>query len=247
MLKEIKNHRWTVMENKNSNDIYYEIYMKDKQGIEIINRIQLFDIYDFSKKTTSSRTITFYDTPDNRLLLAKLILSTDREEKNEEIVLEKNLEGDPNEKYIRMFDLYKLSMPIVLGSYPQENIPFLRDSLPRLFQMPVETDPEYIFRKVVPKYAINIENENYKIVNVNGFKAIITIEHATFHNLTNKRQNYATFVRVREAEDSLSHELEDFTVRLEKYCKFILRITESKYNQCVRMTRDLPKKDKKKK
>ncbi|MBQ8748845.1 MAG: hypothetical protein IJZ29_00030 [Clostridia bacterium] len=234
------------MENTNAKDVYYEIYIKDKPAIEIIDRVKLFDIYDFSKKFTSTRTITYYDTPDNRLQLAKIILSTDVENNNGEIVLEKNIDGDPNEKYIRLFDIYKLSMPIVKDSLPQDNIAFLRESLPRLFQTPLNTDPEFVFRKVVPKYKVYIQNEHYKIVNVNGFKVIITVENTTFHNLTNNRKNYVTFVRLREAEDSLSHELDDFIVRLEKYCKFILRITESKYNQCVRMTRDLPKPDKKK-
>lgn len=235
------------MENSNDKDIYYELYLKDKPAVEIIDRVKLFDIYDVSKKFTSTRTITFYDTPDNRLSMAKLILSTDKEGSNNEIVLEKNLEGDPNAKYIKLFDIYKISTPITQTSEPANNIPFLSESLPRLFQTPMNLDPEFIFRKVVPKYKVYINNENYKIVNVNGFKVILTIEDTTFHNLTNNRKNYVKFVRVREAEDSLSHELDDFIVRLEKYCKFILRIDESKYNQCVRMTRDLPKTDKNKK
>lgn len=233
------------MENSNSKDIYYEIYLRDKPAIEIINRVKLFDIYDVSKKFLSSKEITYYDTPDNRLTLAKVILSIEREGSKNEIILEKDLDGDPNAKYIKMFDIYKLSMDITPNSEPQGNIPFLRESLPRLFQTPLGIDPEYVFRKVVPKYKAYIENEHYKIVNVNGFKAIITVENTTFHNLTNNRKNYVTFVRVREAEDSLSNELDDFILRLEKYCKFILRINEHKYNQCVRMTRDLPPKKKK--
>ncbi|MGN1227197.1 MAG: hypothetical protein ACI4TX_00980, partial [Christensenellales bacterium] len=204
-------------------------------------------IYDISRKFTSERVITYYDTPDNRLSLAKIILSTDKENGEGNLVIEKNIEGDENEKYIKLFDIYKLSTPIGVESEPKDNIPFLRESLPRLFQTPLNIDPEYVFRKVVPKYKIYISNEHYKIVNVNGFKVVITIENTTFHNLTNNRKNYVTFVRIREANDSLSHELDDFIIRLEKYCKFILRINESKYNQCVRMTRDLPKVDKKKK
>lgn len=235
------------MENANQNDIYYEIYIKDQQASEIIERVRLFDIYDVSKKYTSKRAITYYDTVDNKLSLAKLILSIDVENENGEIILEKNIENDPNEKYIRMFNIYKLSTPIIKDSTPEDNIPFLRDSLPRLFQTPLDIDPEYIFRKVVPKYFVSIENEHYKVVNVNGFKVVITVEHTTFQNLTNGRKNFVTFVRLREAEDSISHELDDFVTRLEKYCKFILRINESKYNQCVRMTRDLPKVDKKNK
>lgn len=231
------------MDNANSKDIYYEIYIKDKPAIEIINRVKLFDIYDVSKKSTSTRTITYYDTPDNRLAsLANIILSTDKEESTNELVLEKNLEGNANAKYIKLFDIYKISTPITPTGEPSDNIPFLRESLPRLFQTPMmDMDPEFIFRKVVPKYKIYIKNEHYKIVNVNGFKVIITIEDTTFHNLTNNRKNYVKFVRLREAEDSISSELDDFVIRLEKYCKFILRIDESKYNQCVRMTRDLPK------
>ena len=235
------------MENANQNDIYYEIYIKDQPASEIIQRVNLFDIYDTSKKYTSSRTITYYDTPDNRLDLAKIILSTDIEDGKGEIVLEKNIDDDPNAKYIKMFNIYKLSTPIVSGSKPENNIPFLRDSLPRLFQTPLNIDPEYIFRKVVPKYEVLISNEHYKVVNVHGFKVIITVEHTIFHNLTNDRKNFVTFVRLRESEDSISHELDDFVRRLEKYCKFILRIDENKYNQCVRMTRDLPKVEKKSK
>lgn len=235
------------MENSNDKDIYYELYLKDKPAIEIINKVKLFDIYDVSKKFTSTRTITYYDTPDNRLSMARLILSTDKEGSNNEIVLEKNLEGDPNAKYIKLFSIYKISTPITPTSEPSNNIPFLSESLPRLFQTPMDIDPEFVFRKVAPKYTVYINNENYKIVNVNGFKVILTIEDTTFHNLTNNRKNYVKFVRIREAEDSISHELDDFIARLEKYCKFILRIDESKYNQCVRMTRDLPKKEKNKK
>lgn len=230
------------MENQNSNDIYYEIYLKDKQGEELVNRIRLFDIYDVSKKFKSEKTITYYDTLDNRLDLAKIILSTEKENANAELILEKNIDDDPNAKYIKMFEIYKLSTPIAPSSTPASNIPFLRDALPRLFQSPLGIDPEYVFRKVMPKYRADIECEHYKIVNVHGFKAIITVEKTTFQNLTNSRKNYVTFVRVRQAEDSLTDELDDFIERLEKYCKFILRISEHKYNQCQRMTRDLPSK-----
>lgn len=239
------------MSNTN-NEVFYEIYVKDKQAEQIISKIKLFDIYDVSRKVCYNREIIYYDTPDDKLKVANILLSKDtiingtkkNSNSSSKLIIEKNIEDAENEKFIKMFESYQFSKDIPSNQSPQENISFLNDSLARLLFERMDIDPEFIFRKAVPEYKISIYNESYRIVNVNGFKCNIIIEHTTFNNLKNKRENFVTFVHVQECEDSISNNFDDFITRLEKYCKCILRINESKYKQCVRMTRDIELKKK---
>ena len=92
-------------------DYFYEIYVSKNPGEAVISKIKLFSSYEISKATKSDRNITYFDTPNNYLGMVNILLSTDVIDGVGEITLEKNIENDPNRKYIKMLQTYKLSSP----------------------------------------------------------------------------------------------------------------------------------------
>ncbi len=220
-------------------DYFYEIYVNKNPGEAVISKIKLFSSYEISKATKSDRNITYFDTPNNYLGMVNILLSTDVIDGVGEITLEKNIENDPNRKYIKMLQTYKLSSPYKFGQRIEEFIPFLRDSLRSFFSTPLDFDADSLFKKCAPTYSINIKNESYKIVNFSGFKCWVTIENTVYTNLSNGRKNYVTYVKVTKSEDSKENDMRDFIAKFEKYCKCIYRIDKSKYSECVRLTRDI--------
>ena len=220
-------------------DYFYEIYVAKHPADAVLKKIKLFSSYEISKAEKSTRNITYFDTPNSYLSMAKILLSIDTIDGKGEITLEKNIEDDPNKKYIKMLQTYKLSAPYTSGQPLGEFIPFLRDSLRSFFSQPLDFDADNLFKKCIPLYSIDIQNESYKIVNFSGFKCWVTIENTTFTNLSNNRKNYVTYVKVSKSEDSKENDMQDFIAKLEKYCKSIYKIDKSKYSECIRLTRDI--------
>ena len=220
-------------------DYFYEIYVSKHPADAVLEKIRLFANYEIGKKERFKRKTTYLDTPSNNLGAVNLLLSVDLINGKGEITLERNLENEKNVKYIRLLETYQRSKPFSSNDTIEENIPFLRDSLRSFFSQPLDFDADHLFKKVIPTYIIESENESYKIVNFSGFKCWVTIENTTFINASNGRKNYVTYVKVKKAEDSKENDMQDFISKLEKYCKSITKLNKTKYSECVRLTRDI--------
>lgn len=239
------------MDNREVNKYkYYEMYLERKEALKTLSRtIKMFDAYEISKIFKSERLIEFYDTPDNMIEGNDILVSTDFGRGGNYLCIERNIEDDPNVKFIKKFEIYKCETPILQGATPLHYIPFLSASLPRLFTQPLTSiDPDNIFKKLVKKLSINIEEDVIKFTAFGGFRGELIIESTTYKNLETGRKNFVTYLIAKETDDSLdTNGFEKFIERLEKYCKFILEIQESKHKQGKRITKKLPKPDKKKK
>ncbi len=221
-------------------DYFYEIYVSKNPAEDILRKIKLFSMYDISKAKSSKRVVTYYDSPTNNLTLANLLLSTDVIDGKGELTLEKNLDNEENAKYVRLLQTYKHSTDFNANQTIYDFIPFLRESIRSFFNMPLDIDTDNIFKRARPIYVFEIKNEAYKVVSFGGFKCWITIEYTTYKNILNGRENYVTYVKVSQAEDSKKNDMDEFIKKLEKYCKCINRINKSKLSECIRLTRDIP-------
>lgn len=220
-------------------DYFYEIYVDKNQADAVLSKVKLFSSYEISKAEFTTRNITYFDTPNNYLGMVNILLSIDTINGKGEITLEKNLENDPNRKYIKMLQTYKQSAPFDRGQSIYDCVPFLRDALRTFYSQPLDFDADNLFKKCRPTYIIDIKNESYKIVSFAGFKCWVTIENTTFTNASNGRHNYVTYVKVTKSDDSKDNDMQDFISKLEKYCKCIAKVDKSKYSECVRLTRDI--------
>jgi len=230
------------MDKKSNNIKNYEIYASKNpvKQFEIVKKLLVQ--YEWTKNEKATRSIVYYDTPQQNLQLANILLLTDVSKEKSKIVIERNIEGLPNEKFIKMFEIYKLEEDFLPGDNIDNYIRFLSSSLPRLFSQPLTIDPDSMFKKVIPQVEIKFKNVFTKVVDFKGFKGLVTIEDVQFINSITKRKNFATFLKVEDMVDSKSDSgFEVFIERLEKYCKFILPINESLIKQALRMTKKLDK------
>lgn len=239
------------MDNREVNKYkYYEMYLDRKEARKTLARtIKMFDAYDITEIYKGRRLIEFYDTPDNMIENNGLLISTDYGRAGFFLCIERNIEDDPNVKFIKKFEIFKCETEIKCGDTPLQHISFLSSSLPRLFTQPLTTiDPDNIFKKLVKKLSIEIEEDVITFTAFGGFRGELTIESTTYKNLETGRKNFVTYLVAKEADESKDTKgFEQFIQRLEKYCKFILEINESKHKQGKRITKKMPKPDKKKK
>lgn len=223
-------------------ETYYEILRKGGEK-EIYKVIKIFAGYNTTKEEKYKREVVFYDNDDNLLRLSKVILSTDTIGNKRKLVLERDIENNPNKKFIKMFEKYKFEKETDAKSEPSENLNFLGYSLARCFTEPLTFDPDSLFKKVKPKMFVNFKSQDYKMVNIKGFKARLTVESVVFKNVETKRENYVDLLRIAEEPDSKYGEeyFEELNKRITKQCKFLLEIDESIYKHSFRMTKKLEK------
>lgn len=224
-------------------EIYYEVYRK-KAEKELFKIIDGFAGFNTSKEGKYNSNIVFYDTPENLLRSSKIILSTEASKGEGLLTLERDIEDNPNKKFIKLFEKYKFQEKIDAKSTPVSHLNFLGYSLSRCFTEPLTFDPDSLFKDVVPKMVIDIKNTEFKMVNAKGFKALLTVEQVKFQNKETRRDNFVTLLKVCEVEKGNSNidYFEDLNRRLVKNCKFILEIDESKYKHSFRMTKKIEKK-----
>ena len=222
---------------------YYEVFKKNAEK-EIYKVIKIFAGYNTTKEEKYKRQIIFYDTEDNILRSSKIILSTDTIGNKRDIILERDIENSPNKKFIKMFEKYRFVKSVDAKSEPVNNLEFLSYSLSRCFTEPLTFDADSLFKNVVPKMYVDMKNQDYKMVNIKGFKARLTIEQVTFRNVDTKRENYVNLLRIKEEPDSTCGDVyfEELNRRLAKQCKFLFAIDESKYSHSFRMTKKIEKK-----
>ncbi len=221
---------------------FYEILRKGGEK-EIYKAIKFFAGYNTSREDKYKREVVFYDNDDNLLRLSKVILSTDTIGNKRKLTLERDIEDNPNKKFIKMFEKYKFVKEIDVKSEPNANLDFLGYSLTRCFTEPLTFDPDSLFKNVKPKMFVDFKCQDYKMVNAKGFKARLTVEAIVFKNVETKRENYVDLLRIVEEPDSKYGEdyFEELNKRITKQCKFLLEIDESIYKHSFRMTKKLEK------
>lgn len=221
----------------------YEVYI-DQRFVKKELAIFFKNSYQYQNvdRKKYNRNVTFFDTIDKKLDIANILLYIDIKKNTNKLIIERNFEGEYNEKYLKEFGVYRLEEEIKKSEITSENFSFLRNALPRLFAYQMDFDADIVFKNVRKYLDIKIKEECYKIINSKGFKMDLLVQNAEFVNSDTGRNNFTTFITLQEDESSIEKDgFAKFVTDFEKSCKFMSPIDETLFHQATRMTKKIVK------
>lgn len=227
----------------------YEMLDKNSQK-EVLELIEFFGRYQIRNDGRINKQYIYYDT-DN-LDLYKSGIALFRTVINGKHSLTMTLERLYNEdnEHLQSYSSKKNSIDIhardSIFTYPE----FLRNSFKNMWDGAVNFDPDYLLKKLKITYSIETTSYEYKLINGTGFKATLSFDSDKYlDHWTNKKATSLFLTIYQHSRENTNSEYENLISKIERYCKSLTKIKESKVDLARVKTKIIPKtnaKDKKK-
>ena len=221
----------------------YEMLDKNSRK-EVLHLIDFFGRYQIRNDGRVDKEYIYYDT-DN-LDLYKSGIALFRTIINGKHTLTMTLERLYNEDneglqtYSNKRNQIDLNPRDTIFSYPE----FLRNSFKNMWDGFLNLDPDYLLKKLKLTYSIKTTSHEYKLINGTGLKATLSFDSDNYFNYENKRKASSIFLTVyQHSRENTNEEYENLLSKLERYCKSLTRIKESKIDLARTKTRTMPKSD----
>ena len=108
-------------------------------------------------------------------------------------------------------------------------------------------DPDYLLKKINITYTIKTLSHEFKLINGTGLKASLAFDQDKYINHSNKRKTSALFFTLYQHSNAETNaEYDNLVSKIERYCKTLTHITNSKIDEARIKTRDIVKEPKKK-
>lgn len=209
---------------------------------KILSNARFLSIDDFTLEGRNKYSIIYYDTPENLLTNAGILLYKTWEKGNHYFIVQR-LSILPSTSKLRRNEIYKHK--IDASDTPIMHSFYLINGIVSMFTTQFSIDLENVIKNVKPIIIVNIKGILYKIFSGTGFKANLSFEEVTYINCLNKRKKFNKELSVELlATQTFLPEFKKFIFLLEKYCKDIIPKKESRFNYAKRVTEMIPKKAK---
>lgn len=231
-----------------SNEISKKYYYDDISGKaenKVISINKNLEVDKVTFVSSAKYKIIYYDTPDKLLTKSGVLLSKSQE--NGEYVLKvERLNFLPSVSRGHDYEAYVHK--INPKDEPKHHSFYLINGITDLFSTIFTIDLEYIIKKVVPIYTIDVESSVYRAFKSNGFKCLLSFEKLTYVNTKNKRKKVNNELVVSySGHQNFYPDLKRFIVQLERYCKDILEKDLTRFEYASKVTKDIVKQPKEKK
>ena len=219
----------------------YTLFSKNSfnKVLAVSQELPLYSFYDEGRDLT---TEMYLDSPNNLLSSAGILLSKVVEEGKAYFKVERE-EYLPERKTVLAKEKKVFIHPIGIKDSVSDHALFLIDGITSMFFTRFNIDLENVLKTVVPKMQIENKRVHFKALSGKGFKAELVYENISARNYETKRKAELLMMRVEQTSSKVYlDEFNNFTNKLEKYCKEIIPIDESKYEIVKRMTGAVPAK-----
>ena len=225
----------------------YEMLDKNSRN-EVLNLIEFFGRYQMRNDGKVTKQYVYYDT-DN-LDLYKSGIALYRTVVNGKHTLTMTLERLYNEdnKHLQTYSNKRNEIEIdsndSIFKYPE----FLRNSFKNMWDGFLNLDPDYLLKKLKLTYSIETTSHEYKLINGTGLKATLSFDSDKYINHTTKKKATSLFLTVyQHSREDTNEEYENLLSKIERYCKSLTRIKESKVDLARAKTKIIIKDTKAKK
>lgn len=225
----------------------YEMFDKRSKK-EVLDLIEFFGRYQMRDNGVVNKQYVYYDT-DN-LDLYKCGIALFRSIINGKHTLTMTLERLYNEdnKRLQTYTSKKNEIDIEPNSGVYDHPEFLRNSFKNMWDGFVNLDPDYLLKKLKLTYSIFTKCTEIKLVNGTGLKATLSFDYDKYTNHMNNRKSDGWYLTVyQHSKEDTDAEYDNLTSKLERYCKSLTRIRESKVEIARSRTKDVLREEKKSK
>ena len=188
-------------------------------------------------------TITYYDTPENLLQRTGRLFYKTSENGKCFFKLEK-LSFLP--KTLKKNDEQIFVHEISQRDTPEEHSLYLIDAITSMFSTQFRIDLENVIKSVRPKLVIEIRADVYKVYGGTGFKCDMALENVVYRNFETKRKvkcKEVTFTL--DSPQQFRKNYDEFLALVNKHCKDIVEMNESRYEHAKNLTKPITPVDKK--
>ena len=188
-------------------------------------------------------TITYYDTPENLLQRTGILFYKTSENGKCFFKLEK-LSFLP--KTLKKNDEQIFVHEISQRDTPEEHSLYLIDAITSMFSTQFRIDLENVIKSVRPKLVIEIRADVYKVYGGTGFKCDMALENVVYRNFETKRKvkcKEVTFTL--DSPQQFRKNYDVFLALVNKHCKDIVEMNESRYEHAKNLTKPITPVDKK--
>ncbi len=227
----------------------YEMLDKNSQK-EVLNLINFFGRYQLRNDGMVNKQYIYYDTDNLDLYKSGIALfRTVINGKHKLTMTLERLYNEDNEHlqlYSKKINELDLDPRDSIFKYPE----FLRNSFKNMWDGFLNLDPDYLLKKLRYSYTINTVSSEFKLINGTGLKATLSFDSDKYLDHWTKRKASSLFLTVyQHSREDTNDEYENLISKIEKYCKSLSRIKESKIELARTKTKIIAKeaKDEKKK
>lgn len=219
----------------------YEMFDKHSKK-EVLHLIEFFGRYQMRNDGVVNKQYIYYDTAN--LDLFKCGIALFRTVLNGKHTLTMTLERlyNENNKRLQSYSHKKNEIEIKPNDSVYDFTDFLRNSFKNMWDGFVNLDPDYLLKKLQITYSISTKSTEIKLINGTGLKATLSFDSDKYLNHMNNRKAEGLYLTVyQHSKEDTDAEYDNLTSKLERYCKSLSRIKESKVELARARTKDLPK------
>ena len=215
---------------------------------EVLNLISFFGRYQLRNDGIVNKQYIYYDTDNLDLFKSGIALfRTVINGKHKLTMTLERLYNEDNEylqTYSKKINELDLEPRDSIFKYPE----FLRNSFKNMWDGFLNLDPDYLLKKLRLSYTIDTVSSEFKLINGTGLKATLSFDHDKYLDHWTKRKASSIFLTVyQHSREDTNEEYENLISKIEKYCKSLSRIKESKIDLARAKTKITPKESKDKK
>lgn len=208
----------------------------DKKSYKSVLQIDAnLPLYSFVPAGEKNTLEIFFDTPNNLISSAGIMLSKVIEKDKAYFKVER-------EEFVRLKKIKTEKKVFIQPAGIKDSIKdhslFLIDGISSLYSTKFNIDLENVLKSVEPRIEIETRATCFKVLSGTKFKGLMSLENVRIKNFLTKRKADLNMLQV-EQEDSLKtyDGFDEFIKSLEKNCKEITEIDDSKYQIATRLTK----------
>ena len=203
--------------------------------------LQLQDVlhlYTFIPESRSVQKEVYLDSPNNLLKSAGLNLCKSTENNKAFFKVERE-RYDSSTKRNNIQRVEKVFIhEIGLRDTVQDHMFFLTDGIKQMFTTKFYIDLDNVLKTVVPKIEMDSKKTIFKVFSGRGFKGEMIFEDVSIKNFETKRTAFTMMLTIRQLSGRFDNsDFEDFTSKIEKYCREVMPTNDTKYEIAKRMTK----------
>ena len=218
-----------------NNDVvkYEALTSKPFDKVFALERILKFYKFQFFGSVKSSEV--FYDTPNDLLYKAGVVLSRVQEDDRVFFKVAQAANSNLKTNTQKVF-----SHKIGLRDTIKDHSFYLVDGIRGLFNTPFSIDLENVVKNSIPKISVTINANVYKVISGSGFRAFMCHEDIHYENHESKRQQKANGMTIKlSGPEQYMPEFKEFNKAIQKHCKEFVLVHENLYEHSKKITKKI--------
>ena len=228
------------IELKNDDIVKYEA-LTDKPFEKVFALQNILKFYKFAFAGTVRSSEIFYDTPNDLLYKAGVVLS--RVQEDDRVFFK----VAPSASLTNINTQKIFSHKVGIKDTLKDHAFYLVDGIKGLFYTPFSIDVENVIKNAVPKIGVFTNANVYKVISGTGFRAFMCHEETKYENYETKRKHRSLGMTIKMLGPAqYASEFVSFNNTIKKYCKEFIEIHDNTYEHAKKITRKIDAKQAKK-